>query len=433
MRNKSDNSERKTSKSQPSSNHGGWLRKHWRVVSAMLVVVVLATAGVWWNARGDEAPTTQNTAQAKRQFVMGPGNFGSPVNTSQEPVDRTVRLSQLKSQVELTEQTYCSYRNGTKYPQESRPISENPDQVYPNHPVEDAHAMRTDGKADPDVQIKTSQSHVYVASGESVVFTVRAVNKDDKTLPLIVTRAIASGVTPRGARTGPQITMTFADDGTNGDAAPGDGTFTGVLTPSATGLAGFNGTVRVEVKYNVGDKPGTVLFDLIYTSETPALWSGPIREAVEDGSLNFYLKTDVRIAGRYIVSGRVDDAKGKPFALVTFNDVLSAGPNEIRLTVFGKLMRDQEPTFPLTLRDVDAYLLKEDTDPDRALMPRIQGTAYVSKSYSPKRFSDSEWHSEERSRYLTELSKDVGQAKDALAKFDPSQGDEPFSPNDCKN
>jgi hypothetical protein len=226
--------------------------------------------------------------------------------------------------------------------------------------------------------------------------------------------------------------MTFSDDGTSGDASPGDGTFTGVLTPSSTGLAGFNGTVRVEVRYNVGDKPGTVLFDLIYTSEIPAQWNGPIREAVEDGSLNFYLKADVRIAGRYIVSGRVDDARGKPFALVSFNDVLSPGPNEIRLTVFGKLMRDQEPAFPLTLRDVDAYLLKEDTDPDRALMPRIQGTAYVSKDYSPKKFSDNEWQSEERSRYLTELGKDVGLAKQALEKFDPSQSYEPFSPKDCR-
>ncbi|MFD2270461.1 hypothetical protein ACFS07_03130 [Undibacterium arcticum] len=94
----------------------------------------------------------------------------------------------------------------------------------------------------------------------------------------------------------------------------------------------------------------------------------------------------MRIAGRYVVTGRVDDAKGKPFALVTFNELLTQGSNEVRLTVFGKLMRDQTPSFPLALRDVDAYLLKQDTDPDRALMPRIAGVAHVTKVYPIKGF-----------------------------------------------
>lgn len=125
------------------------------------------------------------------------------------------------------------------------------------------------------------------------------------------------------------------------------------------------------------DRAGVVMFDIIYSPESPARWSGPVREVVEDGSLNFYLKTDVRVAGRYIVNGLVDDAQGKPFALGSFNDLLVVGNNDIRLTVFGKLLRDQSPAFPLTLRDVDAYLLKENTDPDRALMPRLEGTAHI--------------------------------------------------------
>jgi hypothetical protein len=145
-----------------------------------------------------------------------------------------------------------------------------------------------------------------------------------------------------------------------------------------------------------------------------------VREAVENGSLNFYLKAEVRQAGRYIVTGRVDDAKGKPFALVTFNDLLQTGPNEVRLTMFGKLMRDQEAALPLTLRDVDGYLLKENTDPDRALMPRLEGKAFVGKPHPLKAFSDAEWDSEERSRYLDEFGKDLALARSALAAFDPA-------------
>jgi hypothetical protein len=136
----------------------------------------------------------------------------------------------------------------------------------------------------------------------------------------------------------------------------------------------------------------------------------------------------VRQPGRYIVNGRVDDAHGKPFALASFNDVLGPGPNEVRLPVFGKLMRDQDAAQPLTLRDVDGYLLREDVDPDRLLLPRLEGKVYAGKSHPPKNFSDAEWQSEERNRYLTEFNKDVNAAALALSRFDPTQ---PLPPSEC--
>ena len=137
------------------------------------------------------------------------------------------------------------------------------------------------------------------------------------------------------------------------------------------------------------------------------------------------------IPGRYIVTGRVDDAKGKPVALVTFNDLLGQGSNEIRLEVAGNLLRDKEPVFPLALRDVYAYLLKENVDPDRALMPRLEGNVYVSKNYPLNSFSDAEWQSEERSRYLTEYNKDVELAKAALVELNPDQARLQFPQSEC--
>jgi hypothetical protein len=171
-----------------------------------------------------------------------------------------------------------------------------------------------------------------------------------------------------------------------------------------------------------------VTFDVIYSPELPATWTGQIREANENGSLNFYLKAEVREPGRYIVTGRVDDARGKPFALVSFNDLLGPGPNEVKLTMFGKLLRDGDTALPLTLRDVDGYLLKENTDPDRALMPRLEGKTYVSKSYPLKNFSDAEWQSEERTRHLTEFARDLKQARADLSAFDPGQA---LPPSEC--
>jgi hypothetical protein len=116
----------------------------------------------------------------------------------------------------------------------------------------------------------------------------------------------------------------------------------------------------------------------------------------------------------------VDDAKGKPFALATFNDVLPAGTSEIKLTVFGKLLRDAEPAMPLTLRDVDGLLLKENTDPDRALMPRLEGRVLTGNKHPVGGFSDAEWQSEERARHLDEFARDIGLARKAISEFDPA-------------
>jgi hypothetical protein len=137
---------------------------------------------------------------------------------------------------------------------------------------------------------------------------------------------------------------------------------------------------------------------------------GGAREALQAGSLNFYLKANVSQPGRYVMSARVDDANGKSFALLGFSDEVAAGTQEIRLVLFGKLIRDGAPVFPLTLRDVEGFLLIPDRFPDRAMMPRLAGRVHVSGSDPLTSFSDAEWTSEERERYLAELTRDVNQA-----------------------
>ncbi|TFW27299.1 choice-of-anchor X domain-containing protein [Massilia horti] len=404
----------------------GWLRRYWPALALGLVVAIAA----WFGARGGDAPSPAVQAAA---VAPGPGRpFFGPVAAVPGlplPDDRARRRQVLVENYQLADHTLCSYRESTKYPALSRPMAQNPDQVYPNKPVDEMNPMRKQGGGtDPKILLQTSQSRVYMAAGESVAFSLRAVDATGNVLPLVVKRALAQGITYGSNRPAPQVPVSFVDDGTGADPVPNDGAFAAVLTPAQTGLSGFHGTIRTEVRYNVGGSDGLVLFDVIYSPELPATWIGPVRDAVENGSLVFYLKLDVRQAGRYIVNGRVDDAHGKPFALATFNDLLGPGPNDVRLTVFGKLMRDQEAALPLLLRDVDGYLLKENADPDRAMLPRLEGQVATSKSYPLTRFSDAEWQSEERSRHLTEFNKDLRLASAALREFDP---DAPLPPSEC--
>jgi len=327
---------------------------------------------------------------------------------------------QLVENYQLVEHTLCSYEQASQYPAGARPMAQNADQSYPNQPVTEQNPMRLDGGGtDSQVILQTSQSRVHMATGESVAFSLRAVDATGATLPLVITRALAAGISYGATRANAQVALAFTDDGAGADPVAGDGAFAGVLAPAQTGLAAFDGTIRTQVTYSVNGKSGKVVFDVIYSPVLPAVWTGAVREARENGSLNFYLKADIRIAGRYIVSGRVDDARGQPFALLTFNELLPTGPAEVRLSAFGKLLRDGEPALPLTLRDVDGYLLRENADPDRALMPRLEGNVATSKRYPANSFSDAPYEGEERARYLAEFGKDVKLARDALLRDDP--------------
>jgi hypothetical protein len=401
---------------------GGRGSKFWLAAGAIGLVAAIV---LQWNLAGDNpasaasdkagAATTSQPGNTTASSLAGTTGSGSGPLT---PEQKAQQILDAQKQLTLAQHTYNTYKQGTQYPQESRPISEHPDQVYPNQPVADEHALRkTDGKIDPTIKIKTTQSRIFVGSRENVVFSISAVDSNGKTLPVFVNKAVARAAVRNGQRELAPISLGFTDDGSGADASAGDGVFSASMNPSATGLANFNGTIRTEVNFNVNDSNGFVLFDFVYTPEVPATWTGQVRDVLENGSLSFYLKANINQAGRYLVSGRVDDASGKPFALVSFNDILPAGSVDIKLPVFGKLIVDQKPVFPLTLRDVNAYLLKEDTDPDRALMPRLAGPVLVSKKYPLASFSSAEWDSEERKRYLTELAKDVDQAKAALAQL----------------
>lgn len=404
------------------------------MIAALVGLVATVVIGISFSSSNETiAPPLANKSQTPNtEFLSMPA--GSGVIDAKTAAEKEQQKKQLQIRFDEVSKTFCNYRESTKYPNSSRPISQHPDQVYPNLAIKETHSMRNrHGGSDKNIQIQTTQSRVYLSAKESVEINLRALDASGNSLPLIVEGAAARGLTFGDNRTVPQLAINLADNGRDGDQVAGDGIASGRLTPGASPFAAFDGTIRIEVNYAVNGNRGQVFFDVIYTPEVPAVWTGKIRETVENGNLKFYLPVSVKMAGRYIVSARLDDAKGKPFAYLSFNDLLAVGNTEIPLNVAGKLLRDSEVSFPLGLRDVDAYLLKENVDPDRALMARLEGQQYVSKSYSLKTFSDAEWESEERSRYLKEFGKDLEQARASLIAIDPGFGHNAKIQDPCNN
>lgn len=322
-----------------------------------------------------------------------------------------------QARLERAQETLEAYRQSTVYPHTSQPLARHTDQTYPHRPIEEERALEG-GKGTERATLRTSQERIFLVGDESTLLTLAAVDATGKALPVRIVRATAREIpAPNSASLFPEVPAPFNDEGSAGDAVAGDGVYGFVFQPKTQGFAGLFGQVRLEAMLQFGEQSSPVFFDVFYTPDAPATWHGGVRDAMAAGSLDFILPAKVREAGRYVVTGRVDGADGKPLALLTFNEELAAGDQEIRLTLFGKLVRDAQPAFPLTLRDVDGFLLHESRFPDRSLMPRLAGKVHVSGDYAGSSFADEPWSAEEKTRYLTALGRDVATAQSQVERL----------------
>jgi len=283
--------------------------------------------------------------------------------------------------------------------------------------VEELPLRDASGKPLKDLRLRTTQERVFASGAESSRFTVEAMDGAGRTVPIQVQRSAAQTIPDSKTLINIiQANVPFTDDGMGADEVAGDGRYSGRLAPASQGFAGHAGTIRVLVQLSANGEQGVAAFDVVYTPAVPATWGG-VREAPEEGGLNFYLKAQVKTAGRYVASARVYDANGVPFALLQFNEEVGAGPVEFKLPLAGALIHDRQPAFPLQLVDVEGFLLRPDTFPDRAMMPRQAGVVHASRRYDLGSFSSAEWQSEERDRYLAEYGRDVKEALDAMTRL----------------
>lgn len=353
---------------------------------------------------------------ASANAAMG-GNAGGPLSPEGQRA-RQAQLALWQARYERAEQTYAKYRDITRYPHDSRPLSEHPDQVRPFAAVSEENSVRdAKGELVKGLKLRTTQERVFASGADTIKLTLEAMDENGQVQSLSISRASAQSVAEgKVLARAIDIPISFDDQGQGADSVASDGTYSTRLAPSQQGFESYAGTIRVQVQFSAKGQQGVAYFDVVYNPEIPATWAG-VREAIEAGSLNFYLKVQVNKPGRYVASARVDDANGQPFALLQFNDELAAGPREFKMHVFGALVHDKTPAFPLRLRDVDGFLLIPDKFPDRAMMARLPGAVHTSERYSVGSFSATEWSSEERERYLAEYAKDAEAARGQVERL----------------
>lgn len=398
-------------------------RHFWKagLIGGVLVALAVFT-GYFSGAFAEDAADAARAAdsqsgQAASTADNASGNGAAAQNGPFSAAGLQARQAQLalwRSRYERAEQVYANYRDATRYPHDSQLLTAKTDQNHPFNPIAEEKTLRNaKGEAINGVRLRTTQERVFVTGAETVKFTIEAVNDKGENLPLTVARAAAQSIPEARSATLIQATVDFSDNGGGVDELASDGKYTALLNPAAQGFENFAGTIRLLATVSAGTDQGVAHFDVVYTPQAPATWAG-VREGIETGSLSIYLKANIARAGRYVASARVDDAQGNPLALLQFNQEVGTGAQEFRLRLFGALIRDKNPAFPLRVRDVEGFLLIPDQFPDRAMLARQPGIVHSTGRYTPDQFSPNEWSSEERDRYLAEYGKD---AENALAQI----------------
>jgi hypothetical protein len=395
--------------------------RFWAIVIA---AVAVAGALIGWEWRASEARAAAESASAQSGAnvagggLADPSRAGSNLPAAARPLTREQQLALWQQRYMRAANVYSGYRDATRYPPQSRPLEEHPDQMQPFTPITEELPLRdAAGKPAKGLRIRTTQERVFLSGAESARFTIAATDESGRPLAIVINRSQAQTIPDtRALVTLVHADVPFADNGASPDDAAGDGTYSARLAPAIQGFGNHSGTVRLLVELTADGQKGVVPFDIVYVPEVPATWSG-VREAMEDGGLNFYLKAQVKTPGRYVASARVYDANNAPVALLQFNETVAAGAAEFKLSLAGVLVRDKNPAFPLRLVDIEGFLLKPDTFPDRAMMARQPGETYVSQRYNVASFSGDEWQSEERARYLAEYNRDVQQALNEVERL----------------
>jgi hypothetical protein len=308
----------------------------------------------------------------------------------------------LQARFERVQSNLDRYRHATRYPPNSRPLSEQPDQVKPHDvPPRQQPLVGPEGKTSDKTVVILRQDYYFLAGNETVTFSVECGTVDGPA-PCEILESMA--MSPGGAK---HAEVLFAMD-------MGGRFHEAKFQPATEGFAGYFGPIHVEVEIQLAGETGTASFDFEYTPRPPAKFTGRVSEKLDKGSLVLGVELEIDKPGRYVLAGRVDDATGRSFAYVAFNDELPRGRAEAPLVLFGKLVLDEKARAPFRLRDVEGFLLKENADPDRELLPTLAGAVHTTRDYRDQDFSPDEWQSEERQRHLDEFERNAEQARKEL-------------------
>ena len=356
-------------------------------------------------------------AAGEREGAMnGPRQKKAPEDFPVDSYEYKFRTA--KAELEMAKADLENYRNTSRWPESARPSDEMapgggllPHHVPPTTlPMVRKHADGTvDEQGLSKSRVTLMQDRFQVIGDEAVNVQLQAADEKGKELALRCAGAKAIAVSDKPL---PPAEVTCVADK--------DGHVTSKFVPLMSPLRDFVGTIRLEYNLSVerpdgSSEGGTSEISVHYGGAEVARFNGNVRQAYENGSAVFYLGFDVLKAGFYRLNVRADNGQDdKIFAHMNVREqVDQPGPREMRVEVFGKLIKDSQAKS-LRLRDLDGEYV-----PPAGEIVGIKGrdgVFYTAKSIDLAQVSGAEWQAPEKEERMNEYKQALGRAQESCDK-----------------
>ncbi|GAK33172.1 hypothetical protein AQ1_01057 [alpha proteobacterium Q-1] len=163
-----------------------------------------------------------------------------------------------------------------------------------------------------------------------------------------------------GQLSGPLGTISYQDDGRNGDEQAGDGIYTARFTlPEAFDpLPGYAENIAVVVTANNGKGEEYKGITGFLYSHPAARLTGQYVEKLVDGDLVISAEIEATTKGRFHLSGTMHSLRGVPLVTAQSAENLDAGTHWIDLRFYGLALSEAGAKGPLTLGSVTLASIK---------------------------------------------------------------------------
>jgi hypothetical protein len=209
-------------------------------------------------------------------------------------------------------------------------------------------------------------------------------------------------------RTG--ISLTYRDDGQDGDLVAGDHVYTNRFVPAEHDELGRAMRVRISARVEARGVPTLMTLDFTYTPR-PLLELDGVSTKVEDGSLAITLALEVHEPGRYLLGADVFAKDGSALGTVEGPWIeLAAGPQVVTLSLFGRVLRDAGTAGPYVIRGIRAT--RHDSD-DEVEAWWSDGRSFETEAFALDAFSDEPWDGPERRAAIAAIERSIAEEEEA--------------------
>lgn len=394
--------------SKPESSRGP------RVLLAALALA--AIAGLFYFSRSEPAApspiaaapsTTGTTPIAKPMGVVPVAPTGSVGKvTKPEAPEKSASVEQAK-------QALAEYLVFSEYPAWSRPADDSQRHLWEwNKLPAVGQAFGRDAKGNP-LSGELVLDRMFAAAGEPITATLtlwrgayESTTKEpfDAKINAAIetwqqaTAGVAGAPVPSGVPNGTPIEgYAPVESVAFKSVAGGPGhRYVATFTPSSVSSLKAQVDARLIVKVDPGEHEFPFSQPFRYSSVNPVEVLDRHTEAIVKGSLEVTLALDVKKLGPVMVQATLFDATGTT-AIAVYDDYYrpaQLGPQEVKLTFFGRTITQKGLDGPYSIRAVHGYVRLDDAEPPEVFWKTEK--TFTTAAFKATDFSSAEWDSPEK-------------------------------------